>query len=158
MAKVISDYLRPACKNEYSINDTQKFLNMLSLVPHLQDDEQDVSYESLFTSILTEKTISCIIERIYVHKKLTQICLKLILRRLLVKLATECTFKFKSRFLKQVDGCIMGVLLSVTFSNIYMGKMENDVLVPSKFIFYCRFVDDIYSGRKLGNNVNCLTD
>ena len=29
-AKVISDYLRPLCKNEYSINDAQKFPSMLS--------------------------------------------------------------------------------------------------------------------------------
>ena len=31
--------------------------------------------------------------------------------------------------------------------------MENDVLIPSKPIFYSRFVDDIYSRRKLGDNV-----
>ena len=41
VAKVISDYLRPLCKNEYSINDTQKFLSMLSSIPPLQDDEED---------------------------------------------------------------------------------------------------------------------
>ena len=41
--KGISDYLRPLCKNEYSINDTQKFPSMLSSVPPLQDDEEDVS-------------------------------------------------------------------------------------------------------------------
>ena len=42
-ANVISDYLRPLCKNEYSINDTQKFPSMLSSIPPLQDDEEDVS-------------------------------------------------------------------------------------------------------------------
>ena len=60
-AKVISDYLRPLCKNEYSINDTQKFPSMLSSIPPLQDDEEDVSYdvESLFTNIpIQESTIS----------------------------------------------------------------------------------------------------
>ena len=31
--------------------------------------------------------------------------------------------------------------------------MENDVLIPSKLIFYCRFVDNIYSRLKLGDNV-----
>ena len=84
---------------------------------------------------------------------LTRICLKLILNRLLIKLATECTFKFNSRFLKQVDGCTMGGPLSVTFSDIYMVKMENDVVIPSKPIFYCRFVDKISSRQKLGDNV-----
>ena len=92
-------------------------------------------------------------EQIYVHKKLTPICSKLILRRLLKKLATECTFKFNSRFLKQVDGCTIGGPLSVTFCDIYMVKMENDFVIPSKPIFYHRFADDIYSRWKLGDNV-----
>ena len=43
-AKVIPDYLRPLCKNEYSINDTKKFPNMFSSTPPLADDEEDVSY------------------------------------------------------------------------------------------------------------------
>ena len=47
----------------------------------------------------------------------------------------------------------MGGPLSVTFSDIYMVKMENDVVVPSKPIFYRRYVDDIYSRRKKGENV-----
>ena len=59
-AKVISDYLRPLCKNEYSINDTQKFPSMLSSIPPLQDYEEDVSYdvESLFTNIPIQETIT----------------------------------------------------------------------------------------------------
>ena len=47
----------------------------------------------------------------------------------------------------------MGGPLSVTFSDIYMVKIENDVVIPSKPIFYCRFLDDIYSRWKLGDNV-----
>ena len=43
--------------------------------------------------------------------------------------------------------------LSVTFSDIYTAKMENDVVIPSKPIFYCRFIEDIYSRQKLGDNV-----
>ena len=128
---------------------------MLSLVPPLQDNEEDVSYddESLFANIPTQETINYITEQIYVHKKLTPICFKLIFRRLLKELATECTFKFNDKFLKQVDGCTMGVPLPVTFSAIYMVKMENDVAIPSKPTFYSRFADDIYSRQKLGDNV-----
>ena len=84
---------------------------------------------------------------------MTPICSKLIFRRLLIKLATKCTFKCNGRFLKQVDGCTMGGPLFVTFSDIYMVEMENDVVIPSKLIFYRRFVDDIYSRWKLGDNV-----
>ena len=43
--------------------------------------------------------------------------------------------------------------LSVTFSDIYKVKMESDVVIPSKLIFYRRFVVDIYSRLKLGDNV-----
>ena len=73
--KVVSDYLRPLCKNEYSTNDTQKFPSMLSSIPLLQDDEEDLSYdvESLFTNILIQETINYIIEQIYVYKKLAPI-------------------------------------------------------------------------------------
>ena len=106
---------------QVSIYDTPKFPSMLSSIPPLQDDEEDVSYdlESLFTNILLQETINYIIEQIYVHKKLMPICLKLIFRRSLIKLATECTFKLNNRFLKQVDGCTMGGPLSVTFSDIW---------------------------------------
>ena len=101
-AKVISDYLRPLFKNEYSINDIQKFPNIISSIQPLQEDEEDVSYyvESLFTNIEIEDTINYIINQIYVHKKLTPICSKLIFRRLLIKLAMECTFKFNCRLLE----------------------------------------------------------
>ena len=81
---------------------TQKFPGMLSSIPSLQDDEDDVSYDvdSLFTNIPVEETIKYIIKQIYVHKKLTPICSKLISGRLLIKLSTEFTFKFNSRFLR----------------------------------------------------------
>ena len=41
-----SKLIRPLCKNEYSINDTQKFPSLLSSIPSLQDDEEDVSYDA----------------------------------------------------------------------------------------------------------------
>ena len=52
--------LRPLYKNEYSINDTQKFPSMLSSIQPLQDDKEDVSYdvEALFTNIPIEETIN----------------------------------------------------------------------------------------------------
>ena len=42
----------------------------------------------------------------------------------------------------------MGWQLSVTFSDIFMIKMENDAVIPTKPIFYCRYVDDIYNRRR----------
>ena len=60
---------------------------MLSSIPPLQDDEEDVSYDvqSLFINIPLKETINYITEEIYVQKKLTPICSKLIIRKLLKK-------------------------------------------------------------------------
>ena len=41
----------------------------------------------------------------------------------------------------------------VTFSDIYMVKIENDIVTISKPISYGRFVDGIYSRTKIGDNV-----
>ena len=43
----------------------------------------------------------------------------------------------------------MGSPLSVTFSNIYVIKMESEIVIPQKPLFYRRYVDDIYNGRKM---------
>ena len=107
----------------------------------------------MFTNIPIEETISHTIEEIYVQKKLTLIYSKLVFRTLSLNLTTECIFKLNNRFLKQVDDCTTGEPLSVIFSDIYMVKMENDIVIPSKPIFYRRFVADIYSRRKIGDNV-----
>ena len=52
-AQVISQYLKPLCKNEFTKNDTQSFSADIKYIPLLQEDEEDVSYEveSLFTNI-----------------------------------------------------------------------------------------------------------
>ena len=47
----------------------------------------------------------------------------------------------------------MGGPISVSFSDIYMVKIENHAVIPSKAIFCCRFVDDTYSRQKLGDSV-----
>ena len=79
----------------------------------------------------------------------------MIFKRLLLKLATESTYIFQSQFYKQTDGCTMGGPLSVTFSNIYLTKLEKDQVKPFKLKFYGRFVDDVIS-RQLKNTHDSL--
>ena len=43
----------------------------------------------------------------------------------------------------------MGGPFSVTFSDIYVTKMERDVVHPFNPIFYHRYVDDIHNRRKI---------
>ena len=75
-------------------------------------------------------------------------CKKSIFKKLLIKLMKECTFSVNNRLIKQIDGCPMGGPISVVFADIYMCKMENDVVAPIKPLFYKRYVDDTYVRRK----------
>ena len=70
------------------------------------------------------------------------------MKRLLLKLTTECSFQFNHQLLKQVEGCTMGAPLSITLPEIHMIRIENDVVIPLKPNFYRRFVDDIINRRK----------
>ena len=42
----------------------------------------------------------------------------------------------------------MGGPLSVTFAEIHMVRMGNDIIIPLKPIFYRRFLEDIINRRK----------
>ena len=53
-----------------------------------------------------------------------------------------------NKLIKQIDGCPMGGPISVAFTDIYVFKMEDDVVPPIKPIFCRRYVDDTYVRRK----------
>ena len=144
-AKVISEYLKPLAFNEYRINDCLKFPDMIKALPPLRKNEEYVSYdvESLFTNIPLKETIDYIIHKIYNEKLLKPICKKLIFKRLLYKLTTDCKIQFNQSFYKQIDGCAMGGPLSVILADIHMVRTENEVVKPLNPLFYIRFVDDI---------------
>ena len=59
-----------------------------------------------------------------------------------------CFQLLRQELLRQVDDCLMGGLISVVFSDVLMCKMELDVVVPAKPIFYKRYVNDMYVQRK----------
>ena len=83
-SKVIPEYIKPLCQNEYSIKDTQRLSQMLRDLPPLNSDEEYFSYDvdSLFTSIPLKETINYIC----VNKKMKPISRKLIFKRFLYKL------------------------------------------------------------------------
>ena len=125
----------------------------------LNPNEEYVSYyvEALFANIPVYETINYIINEIYQKKKLPQLCSKTIFKRLLYKLTTEVSFQFNYKLFKQTDGCTIGGPLSVTLSDIHMIRMETDVVVRIRSIFYKLYVDDIYN-RHQKNTSDVLYD
>ena len=142
---------RPIMDQTGTIKDTLQFPQLLKDLPPLKDDEEYVSYdvESLFTNIPLKETIDYILEQIYVHNKLRMIWNKLIFRRLLEKITTENLFQLNSKFFKQTDACAMDGPLSVTLLDIWMVKMENNILITHKPIFYKRYVGDTINIKKI---------
>ena len=59
---------------------------------------------------------------------------KSIFKKLLLKLTKDnkrMNFSMNSRLIKQIYGCPVGGPVSVASSDIYMFKMEEDVVVPA---------------------------
>ena len=149
-AKVVSKYLKPLGHNEYVIKDSLKFPELLKSKP-LQEDEEDVSYdvESLFTSIPVRETIDFILSEIYDRKVIPPFCKKrLHFKRLLERLTGECKFSVNGVLVRQKDGCPIGGSMSGDFADIFMKKLERDVVIPRNPILYGRYVDDTYNRRK----------
>ena len=70
-AKVIAEYLKPLCSDQYKISDKQEFASLIKDQPPLNVDEQYVSYDvdSLFTNISVAEATEYIIHQIYIEKK-----------------------------------------------------------------------------------------
>ena len=148
-AKYLASYLLPLTENEYSIKTTTDFANRLNNRT-VDDDDVLVSYDvsSLFTEVPLDDTIDYIIEEIYAHSKLPQLSSKLLFKRLLCNVTKNTVFSFNGHLYKQIDGCGMGNPLSPVLANIFMAKLESDVVRPSNPPFYDRYVDDCFSKRK----------
>lgn len=75
------------------------FFKKIRDFPPLENGKGDISYdaESWFINIPIKET-----DQIYALKVLPQICSRLILKRLLMKLATEITFVSTINFLKKL--------------------------------------------------------
>ena len=110
----------------------------------LDEDEVLVSYDisSLFTEVPLKETVDYIIHQIYGENKLPHLSNKRIFKRLLQRVTQGSIF---GNLYKQIDGCGMGNPLSPVIANIFMSKLENDVVTPQAPPFYDQYVDDIFT-------------
>ena len=103
---------------------------------------------SLFTEVPLDETIDHIIHEIYTNNKSPQLSSKLLFRRLLCNVTKNTVFSFNDKLHRQIDGCGMGSPLSPVLANIFMAKLEADVVRPFNPPFYDRYVDDCFSRKK----------
>ena len=74
----------------------------------------------------------------------------MLFKRLLLKVTKGTVLSFNNRLYKQVDGCGMGNPLSPVLANIFMSKLEDDIVSPNAPSLYHRYVDDCIAKRKKG--------
>jgi len=55
------------------------------------------------------------------------------------------TFEFSSVCYQQLQGCTMGIILVPAYTNIFIGKIENNFLSQTtvKPLYYKRYIDDL---------------
>ena len=102
----------------------------------------------MLTGIPVAETKDYILQRIVVCKEIKPFSKKSIFKKMLLKLIKECVFSVNNRLIKQTDGCPMGGPICVIFSDIYVSRMEEDIVVPLKPHFHKRYVNDTYIRRK----------
>ena len=127
--------------NEYNIKNTTEFSERLNN-RSLDDQEITVSYDvsSLFTEVPLDETINHIVEEIYTRNKLRKLGPKHLFKRLLCNVTKNTVFTFNNRLYRQIDGCGMGNPLSPVLANIFMAKLEEDVVRPYNPPFYDRYI------------------
>ena len=143
-SQVIAEYLTPLGNNDCVIKDTFSSPSILN-ENKIKPDEEDLSYdvEQVFTNVPIYETITY---QIYTYKQVKPICSKTVMKRLLKKFVC---LTFNNKLYKQINGCAMGNPLSVILANIFMAKLERDVVNPAKLILYKRYVDDVFLRTKL---------
>ena len=147
LAKSLNNIITPYMPNQYSINSTNQFIDLL----HSQNGQgimASLDVESLFTNVPIVDTIDIISDYVYRNPdKLPPQIPETILKALLELCTSKSPFISPTgQIYQQIDGVAMGSPLGPTFANYYMGHLENKIFDSHELKpkIYVRYVDDIF--------------
>jgi len=150
LATLLCPILKELSNNhEYTIKNGFEFVTKIQNL-RLKRGEDLVSYDvtSLFTKVPIKETLDFIqlkLQNTHTWKSLTQLSSADILNCL--KLCVDNTyFTWRNQFYLQEEGTAMGSPISPAFCEIFLQKMESDLIQNNRHIkFYVRYVDDVYA-------------
>ena len=146
LAKTLNSIISPYMPSKFSLKSTNEFID---LIQSHQGTGTLASLDvvSLFTNVPIDTTIDIIIKYVYSNDDMTPPKIpKEILKQMLQLCTKEAPFKAPNgKMYLQVDGVTMGSPLGPTFSNFYMGDLENKIFngIIQKPTIYARYIDDI---------------
>ena len=140
--------LQPIAQRQASyLKDTADFLNFIEKTK-LPKNTILVSIDvtSLYTNIPQEECITTVCEAYeeFYHENPP---IPRYLREMLTLILQENSFQFSGKDYLQTHGTDMRTKMAVAFANIFMAKIETEILRQSntKPIFWKRFIDDVIS-------------
>ena len=141
--------LQPIARQQRSyLKDSKDFINFIEQTKVPADVILvSVDVTSLYTNIPQEEGIQTVcrayatfyLKKPPIPKPLLEQALRLILQ--------ENSFQFNGKNYLQIHGTVMGTKMAVAFANIFMSKVETDILSQSAFrpLVWKRYIDDIFS-------------
>ena len=149
ISSFVDTLLQPISKSQKSyLKDTTDFINFIEKTKVKKRTflvSMDVA--SLYTNIPREEGIDIVCTTYdNFHKNNPPIPTKY-LREMLGLILKENSFQFNGRYYLQTHGTAMGTKTAVSFANIFMAKIETEILskVVSKPTVWKRYIDDVFS-------------
>ena len=145
----VDHFLQPIAKIQPSyLKDTTDFINFIEktkLPSNIILVSMDVT--SLYTNIPQEEGITTVCEAYEEFHQGNPPIPTRYLRELLSLILQENSFQFNGKDYLQSHGTAMGTRMAVAFANIFMAKIEREIMRQSNTtpIFWKRFIDDIIS-------------
>ena len=149
LSSFVDKLLQPIAKQQKSyLKDSTDFINFIEQTK-VPSDVMLVSMDvtSLYTNIPQEEGIQTVCrayETFYSNKPPIP---KALLEQALRLILQENSFQFNGKNYLQIHGTAMGTKMAVAFANIFMNKVETDILGQSAFrpLVWKRYIDDIFS-------------
>ena len=149
LSAFVDKLLQPIAQQQKSyLKDTTAFINFIERTK-VPEKALLVSMDvtSLYTNIPQEEGIQTVCKA-YVSFYQNKIPIPTpLLERALRLILQENSFQFNGKNYLQTHGTAMGTKMAVAFANIFMAKVETDILSQSvlKPLVWKRFIDDIFS-------------
>ena len=149
LAKFLVPIIDPLTRNEYTIENSTKFVNELcSLNMPRSSVMASFDIESLFTNVPLKETTEIITNELVDGNYNTFGLDKPQLSKLLTITTSESVFTFNNKLYAQVDGVSMGSCLGPSYANVFLCKHEKRWLdeCPLSFrpLYYRRYIDDTF--------------